>query len=364
MHVVLDMDLGGLQRVVNILVHSMDRSRYEFHLCVLDREGVFYADAASVCATTRVLGRRPGKFDGSMFCRLVAAIRETGVHVVHSHNGCSLNAALAARIAGAKTAIHTDHGRLVPDRPGAILEDRLASWSLDWYVGVSCELTEYLHRHVRVPRRKLTTIVNGVDTCMYRLRLPADRETMRHRLGLDPNERIVGTVCRLDPIKNLDLMISAMAGIVRGVPGSRLLIAGDGPIRSRLEQVAVISGVADRVTFLGYVGDTSTLMPVFDVYACTSLSEGTSMTILEAMSCGVPVVASAVGGNRTLVNETCGYLFPSGDSRAFEDSVVRLLQNADERARMGGEARRRVERQFSVQAMNEGYARLYASATR
>src|SRR5207249_11660299 len=136
--------------------------------------------------------------------------------------------AFAGRLAGVKGIIHTDHGRLVPDRVSAIWEDRVSSFFMDRVIGVSETLTEYLARCVKIPRKRLATVLNGVDAATFQPRMYVDRMAVREELGLTESDRILGTVCRLDPIKNLEFLIKYMPPICEAVPDCKLLIVGDG----------------------------------------------------------------------------------------------------------------------------------------
>ena len=213
--------------------------------------------------------------------------------------------------------------RLVPDRKGAIWEDRLSSIILDKYISVSEELTEYLASEIKINRKKLQTIVNGVDTQRFS---PVDNtkiEMMKDGLSLGKADKIIGTVCRLDPIKNLDFLLECFPSILSSIPNCKIIIVGDGPSKGHLIKRAQELGLNNRVIFLGQRNDIENVMPVIDIYVSTSLSEGTSMTILEAMSCCIPIVASAVGGNTKLVDSSNGHLFPLNDADKFSKGIIK-----------------------------------------
>ena len=358
---VLEMDFGGLQRVVNLLIRMIDPDVFEPYLVCLDHGGVFYEQAASVCADSFIVGRRPGAFDKDLFLRLLAILKNNKIDIIHSHNGCSSYAALAGRLVGVKGIIHTDHGRLVPDKKTAILEDRLSSYLMNRVIGVSTELTEYLRSTVHISNKKLRTIINGVDDQAFRPRSSAERDALRSQFGYNENDKVIGTVCRLDPIKNLAFMISCMPAILRKVPAAKLVIIGDGPVRTSLIKQVDALGISSTIQLPGLRRDIGNLMPLFDVYACTSLSEGTSMTILEAMSCSLPIVASAVGGNVRLVDDTNGFLFPQGDAERFVDAIVKLFGEETGRSMMGKRSRERIQRDFCLERMVHEYERLYVS---
>ncbi len=353
------MDLGGLQRVVNLLIKRLDRKYFEPHLCCLDRGGLFYEHLEREVDSKYILGRRQGPFDIAMLRRLIRVIRDNRIDIVHSNNGCTLYAAVAGKLTGVKGIIHTDHGRLIPDRPAAILEDRYSSYFIDRFVGVSSQLTEYLESVVKVRKKILTTIVNGVDSAKFIPLNNEERIVRRKNLGFNAAAKIIGTVCRLDPVKNLSMLIECIPEIVRTIPECQLIIVGDGTEEKRLKDIAHRLNISSRVIFVGRVADVETILSVFDLYVNTSVSEGTSMTILEAMSCGLPVVASAVGGNISLVDDSNGALYPSGASNIFAENVINILRDEDRMKQMGQRSRESVESRFSFGRVVEKYENLY-----
>lgn len=358
LYVALDLDLGGLQRIVHLLIEGLDRRRFEPVLCCFDRGGVFYDKLLAKGVTGCILRRRPGPFDGALLRNLIRYIRANSIDVIHSQNACALYAGLAGLVTGIPV-IHTDHGRLVPDKRSAVWEDWLASHCIHAVVGVSEELTAYLNSRVGISAKKLRTIVNGVDTDRF---MPVTRErkdALRAQNGLAPDDLVLGTVCRFDPIKNLPFMISSMPEIVKQVPHTKLVIVGEGPIRRSLEEIIRALGMAPYITIWPRREDIEDVMPQFDVYVCTSLSEGTSMTILEAMACGLPVIASSVGGNASLIGEG-GKLFPSEDMTSYVSAGCEMLFDHQRRATIGKQSRKRAERIFPLSRTIQNYQALYA----
>ena len=359
LHVVLDMDLGGLQRVVNILVRNMDQSVFTPSVCCLDRGGLFLEGLEQDGFETTVLGRRPGLFDARLFARLVGLVRRKRIEVIHSHNGCTLYGALAGRLGGVRGIVHTDHGRLVPDRQGAILEDRYCSRMINAFVGVSEELTEYLAATVGVGRSRLRTVINGVDCDHFHPFSAEQRRQGRRELGLPEDSLVLGTLCRLDPIKNLGLMVRGFSEVSSRLPGSVLVIAGDGPSERELKEQVAALGLEGSVMFLGRRDDPEKILPLLDLYLSTSHSEGTSMTILEAMACCVPVVATAVGGNVRLVDESVGVLVPPGDEGVLLQEVARLLSAPRSLSALGEGARRVAVERYAAAHFVRAYEDLY-----
>lgn len=364
LYLTLDMDLGGLQRIVSLLISNLDSTRFTAHLCCLGRGGVFSDSLINRGIDTQILTRRPGKFDRTMYRELVHFIRTREIDVIHSQNGCMLYAVAAGRLGGVKGIVHTDHGRLVPDRFGAKVEDRVCSYLVNDVIGVSAELTEYLRSEVKIPRRKLRTILNGVDTKKFQPTTAEGKNQARREFGLNTQARIIGTVCRLDHVKNIDLVIRSLPEIRAKWPDLQFVIVGDGPNEEDLRRTVRTLDLENVVHFAGMVGDVDKLLPALDVYVNASISEGTCMAILEAMSCGIPVVASNVGGNPKLVDEGCGKLFLSGDLSGLRDALLSVLDLENQRARMGEHAREKVCREFSLAAMVDTYQDLYASYIR
>lgn len=201
--------------------------------------------------------------------------------------------------------------------------------------------------------------MNGVDTDRFRPVTREQKNALRAKSGLTSDDLLLGTVCRFDPIKNLPFMISSMPEIVKRVPQAKLVLVGEGPIRQNLEEMIQALGMTRYVIIWPRREDIEDVMPQFDVYVCTSLSEGTSMTILEAMACGLPVIASSVGGNASLVGEG-GKLFSSKDLTSYVSAGCELLSNRDRRAIMGRLSRERAEQLFPLRRTIEHYEALYA----
>jgi len=361
MYLVLEMDLGGLQRIVNLLIQKINKDKFTPYLCCLDRGGLFYEQLKNEPLTTFILHRKPGPFDTRLFIRLYKILRENKIDIIHSQNGCSIYSALAGKLAQVKGIVHTDHGRLVPDKKSAILEDRISSLFFKRFVAVSEHLHGYLANVVKINKKKLMTIINGVDTDRFRPLEPEQRRELRNKLCLSDNDKIIGTVCRLDPIKNLEFLIRNMQSICEALPECKLLIVGDGPTREHLIGFAKSSGVASKVMFLGTRNNVEELLGTFDLYACTSLSEGTSMTILEAMSCGLPIVASAVGGNPALVDESNGSVFSPNNTEQFVKYIIRIINNPSRLKELGVNSRSKVESEFSFNRVVKQYEALYCS---
>jgi glycosyltransferase involved in cell wall biosynthesis len=252
---------------------------------------------------------------------------------------------------------------MVPDPFSARLVDGLASRWTDVVVAVSAPLADRLRQHVVARPDRVRVVYNGVDTDALR---PGGRRSLRAEWGIGPDTRVIGSVGRLEPIKGYDVMIDAFARYraLPGAPSAVLAIAGDGQERARLEERARTEGIEAEIRFLGWRDDLSHLLAGFDIFALTSRSEGTSVSLLEAMSAGLCPVVTDVGGNADVLGpELAHRLVPSESPDRIAEGWADALRSDPARSRDAASARRRVEERFSLQAMVAAYESIYAEAT-
>ena len=173
--------------------------------------------------------------------------------------------------------------------------------------------------------------------------------------------RLVGTVGRLNPVKDQSTLLRAFSRVHGGMADTALVLVGDGTLREALEAEAVALGIADAVRFLGDRGDVDVLLPGFDVFVLSSRSEGYSMALLEACAAGLPIIATDVGGNREIVRDGVnGRVVAAGSEVVLAEAIASLLRDGDAAAAMGQAGRDWALREASVAAMMQRYDALYA----
>jgi glycosyltransferase involved in cell wall biosynthesis len=277
--------------------------------------------------------------------------------VLHIHSGAWLKAAMAGRQSRTPLIIYTAHGLedVEPlhakyfERAGALLTHRV--------VAVSEHLRDVLVDR-GVPAAKISVVINGIDTAVFRPTKATG--SLREDLGIGETALVVGTVARLESVKNQAMLIRAIALARDAGCDCEVVLVGDGPLRRDLEQQAKSLGIADRTHFWGFEADVTRIYPEFDVFALTSVVEGTSISMLEAMASGLCPVATAVGGNVDLLDHgACGELVPPDRPDDLAQVISRLAAEPDRCHMLGRKARARVETQFSEAAMVEDYERLY-----
>jgi glycosyltransferase involved in cell wall biosynthesis len=259
--------------------------------------------------------------------------------------------------------LHTEHGRKKPDPVIGRIVDGLAARRTDVVVAVSERLAEELPSALRISPDSVALIRNGIDTEAYAPK--PDTGAVRRELGLDMSVPVIGSIGRLTPIKGYDVMIEAFARFraLNTCPDAVLVLAGDGGDRAKLETLAAARGLQGRVHFLGWRDDVHGLHSMFQVFTMSSRSEGTSISLLEAMSAGLPPIVTDVGGNGAVLGpELAHCLVPSEHPEALARQWARALADPAIRAIDSGRARARVVGAFGRDAMVEAYERLYCEA--
>ena len=360
LQIVLDLEAGGLERMVADLMNGLDPARFESHILPLHFLGRHGADLEAHAAVHEA----PPSSRWSLLrpLALTRAIAAIAPDVVHTHSGTWYKGARAARAAGVRLLVHTDHGRRSPDPWIGRVSDRLGSRYSDAVIAVSDALAEVLVTRIGVERRKVRTILNGVDTARF---APApDSGALRARLGIPREAPLIGSLGRFDAVKRYDLMIDAFdrlrADWPAGRPAPHLVIAGEGPDRPALERALSRTPYRGDVHLPGWVSDVHELHEALQIFSLSSRSEGTSMSLLEAMSAGICPVVTDVGGNRAVLGPTLApRLVPAESAAALADGWRSALGDEGRRTADARAARRRVEEAFSLRAMVQAYQAVY-----
>jgi sugar transferase (PEP-CTERM/EpsH1 system associated) len=290
--------------------------------------------------------------------------------LLHSRNLSGLDALLPARMAGVRRSIHSEHGWSMNDLDGSrwrpILLRRLHSPLVDQYVTVSKDLKRFLTDQIGISPRRIMQIYNGVDTSRFTPGL--GRTALQLPPGFDAEDVVrIGSVGRIQAVKDYATLFHAMARLLDRRPAlrstARLVLVGDGPLLNTMRALAANLGIADIAWLPGSTDNVPRLMQALDVFVLPSLNEGVSNTILEAMATGLPVLASAVGGNVELVEDrVTGRLFPAGNAEELATRLEDYLDNAALRRTHGRAARVVAQRDFSLATMVDRYHTVYDQA--
>ena len=359
MQLVLSLDPGGTERLTIEIARRLAH-RFRMVVCCLDEPGQWAAELEAVGIPVVSLRRAPG-FHPSLGMRVAALAAEMEVSVIHCHHYSSfVYGTIATLRARRLSMLYTEHGRLSDAPP--TLKRRVANAVLSRGSGSAFAVSFALREHMLAEGfrgRPVAVIHNGIE--VNAVPSAEARLAARRMLGLPERCFVVGTVARLDPVKNLTALVSAAARIATSVPAMRLLIVGDGPERAVVEDAARQAGIERSVVITGYRPDARELLAACDVYVNASVSEGVSLTILEAMAAALPVVATRVGGTPEVVLDgTTGLLVAPRSAEALAAAITALAADPGLRARLAAAGRARVEVEFTIERMVEDYAREYS----
>lgn len=357
MQLVLSLSPGGTERLVIEIVRALSQ-RIDFVVCCLDEPGAWASELAAIDVPVVSLARTPG-FQPRLAMRLARLLKQHRVDVVHCHHYSPyVYGLLASILKPGVQIIFTEHGKLSDAGPSA--KRKLINPILSRRPGRLCAVSADLKQHMIAegfPARRLSVLYNGIDP--GERPTAAQRHAARVELGIPDDAFVAGTVGRLDPVKNLPLLLQAQALLRDQHAHARVVIVGDGSERAALEAKAAELGISDSVCFAGYRQDVRFLMSAFDVYVNCSTYEGVSLTILEAMASALPVVATPVGGNpEVVVHQETGVLV-EGRPQLLAAALAALAIDPRRRRVMGDAGRWRVKRHFSIARMVEQYASAY-----
>jgi len=365
---------GGMERATMNLIRGFTRRQEQGDADSATAHGVcvfrggndqLLAEFQSL-APTWVLDDRPSHSKpGRRWMRgpLGKIIDELNPDIVHARStGIWFDAATAMFGRHDRRLLLSFHGvtELTPPNWRRRQMNRWATRRADAVLAVSHESARMMHRKWGVPEHKLYTVPNGVDIQRFR---PADdktRHTIRRDLDLEPEGHVVLCVANLLPIKAIDVLLEAWRKVSMIDPSARLLIAGDGPLREKLHQLAQRLRCETTVRFLGSRGDVPHLLQAADLFALPSKYECSSNATLEAMASGLPVVAFDVGGMRELIEpHYTGWLVPLDQPHEFAQTMVAALLDRTGRQRISRAARQRIVDNFCTQCWVDHYASVY-----
>ena len=363
-HVVENLERGGLERVVVDLAGMQHQQGHDCKVVCLFGAGALAPELRRQGIPVHACGKGAG-LDMRALLRLRSLLRTRRVGVIHTHNATvHYHAALALFGLAPCRLVNTRHGMGAEERTGR--RERLYRLSMPLTHGVAavCDAArERFQAHGLLPGGGIEIVRNGIHVERFKPSSMALRRQLVAELGFAPGTRLIGTVGRLNVVKDQARLIHALAQLQDTDANVALVVVGDGPLRGELERCALEAGVAERVRFLGDRDDVHRLLPGLDLFALPSRSEGYSIALLEAAASALPIVATDVGGNAEIVRHgVMGELVPAGDTEALAGALARVLTDATAAERMRAAAREWALREASVQSMARRYMAFYESA--
>jgi len=363
MHAVLDMDIGGLQRFIADTSMVMNRDRFNIEVICYDRLGCFADFLSEKGIEVTLLKKKPNSANLTYPLRLAKFLRKKKVHILHMHPGAFVYGCLAGAMVRTPALVYTEHGRAVVEDPVRLVEDRISGFFVHKMVAVSSNLETYLAEKVHLPAKKICTVINGIPFDNYTR--GEKSEKLLKEFDIEPDCKIVGTVSRLDGVKDQLNMIKAFQRVNEKIPNSKLVLVGEGPMRDSLTEYIEKNNLQDRVIITGQRNDVPDMLNLFDIFVLSSLSEGTSMSLLEAMAAELPSVVTNVGGNPAIINHgEHGLLVEPRDTEALAAAIVEILTDRDKYEKFSRNSLKRVKNHYSIEKMVETYTEIYLQLLR
>jgi glycosyltransferase involved in cell wall biosynthesis len=373
MHILQDLGVGGVQEVVRTLVEYLAEDDCRPVVCAL-QDGYLRQDVEKLGIKVEFLEKRRYKFKQlPLFMlemlrqrkALADLIKKYDIEVVQTHFVWPIDLLLLTLLPTTtlqvllRTIHSVKHLSSITglERYIYVFLHRLISRKIR-YVTVSDEGREGVLRHIGLSEDKIITIYNGVD--LKRYGHPVDRIAVRTQLGLGVDDQLVATVGTLRIEKGHKFLIDAVAMILPQHPDLHFLFIGDGELEADLQAQVQSLNLSDHIHFLGNRSDVAALLAASDFFVSSSISEGLSMALLEAMAAGKPIVVTAVSGTKSVMvpNET-GLVVPPGDAPKLAKAILELVSDPARAQAMGIAARQRVAQEFSAQKQAEDHLALY-----
>lgn len=370
-HVLYSLDFGGLENGLVNIINRMPQDQFRHAIIAYSKITEFSKRIKNPQTQFFALGHTGGQ-TLKLLPKIHRLFRTLRPDIVHTRNLTTLDAQLAASCFGSIRRVHGEHGWDVGDLGGENLKHLRLRKTFKHFthrqIALSSHTEKYLLEKVGVKASCVTKICNGVDTEKFMPNLAPPSDWGQH---IPESAMVFGTVGRASGVKNQPLLISAFAKLLkeRGQSADcaksadrlfKLVMVGDGPDLASNKKLASDLGVANDVWFTGARNDIPEFLANFDVFVLPSLSEGISNSILEAMASGVVVVASNVGGNPELVDESIGHLFESKNLDELTQIFISLADQPERCKQLSASSRRRAVERFSIDTMVNSYGDVYA----
>jgi glycosyltransferase involved in cell wall biosynthesis len=356
LHLLYALGVGGTERRVLRLGNGLDSNRYDIHALTV-RPVVTGGMLPWPQERHTYFPIEPG-FQWARLASLAKFIRQQRFDVVHSHNWATMfYGVLGGRLAGVPVVLHGEHGRNDADRAGVpwkreVLASLLARLATR-VIAVNDAISTDIQERWKLDPKKIVCMPNGVDLTRF----------APHKNNAETTtDFIIGTVARFDGIKNLPCLLRAFERVHNAHPelNARLVLVGTGPDFETIQRQAQQGNSVGRIDFVGETNKPEHWYSRFDLFANTSFSEGMSNSVLEAMACGAPIVASAIPGNQCWLQDGVNALFfPSDDDAALAEQMVRLASDQSLSKRIRAENLRRVHADYDNQQFLSRYDNLY-----
>lgn len=359
LHVTFDMRIGGTETVIKNLVEGIDSEQFDVEiLCIEPNLGPFGEQLQQQGVKITNLNW-VGGFDTKLIKAIRQYIKQNNIDILHCHQYTPwVYGTLAAAFSNVKV-LFTEHGRFYPDSSSwkrKFVNPVLMAFT-SYVTSISAATKQALVEYEFLPEKRIDVIYNGIQPLVQQ---SEEVEKLKQQYSLPDDAIIMGTVARLDPIKNQTMMLTAFSKVLTTHGNAYLMIVGDGEERDKLENLVDVLDIRANVIFTGYVAKPVNHIALMDAFLLSSLSEGTSMTLLEAMSLKKPCVVTNAGGNpEIIIDDYNGKVTENDDVEAFASGITKLFAEKETIHLYGENSLVRFNEYFHQQVMNQRFAQLY-----
>lgn len=361
LHITYDMRIGGTEMVIKNLIEGADKSLFEMSvLCIESPLGPFANDLMAAGIQFFQLNRQPG-FDTQLIKDIRRVIIDNQIDIIHCHQYTPWVYGVIAAMLTKTKVIFTEHGRFYPDSSSwkRKLINPILNLATDQVTAISKATKQALVAFENIPEKSIDVIYNGIAPLKFDT---TKVNKLRQSFNIPDNYTVLGTVARFDPIKNHSMMLTAFSQVLVKFPNTVLLMVGDGEERHNIEMLIRKLNIQDKVVLAGYQAKPAEHIALIDVFLLSSLSEGTSMTLLEAMSIGKPCVVTDAGGNPEIIeNNVNGFVTENDNADAFSRKISVLLSDANLKTKFEQQAKSIFSAKFSADTMNQHFIKRYQS---
>ena len=350
--VISTLEVGGAERQLTALATRIDRTKFDVEVLVLTRGGRFETELNQAGIPYKILDKGPG-MNAKCFFKTVREMRRFRPHVVH---GWLFTGSAYGRAAGtvARVPVRIASERSVSRWREGIHKwtDRALSKCTEIILCNSNAVADWVKDYAHLKDQRVEVIANGLE---------AEAFAIKDYGQVNQPPRLI-TVCRMTLAKRLDILLQAVHQLQQEGLAFHLDMVGDGELRSQVEQQISDLGIEAHVTCHGSQKDVVSYLTGADIFVLSSDREGLPNAVMEAMACGLPVVATRAGGTPDLVHPQNGFLVDCQDIEGLTNGMRELLLNAELRQTMGEAGRTLIEKEFSMEAMVRKHEVLYRDA--
>jgi len=364
LHVISKLPIGGVENLLLMVLRNCNKAKFFPMVCSLSDRGEIGKEIEDLGFEVVCLNKLKHRIDWTIVKDIYRCIRKNDIQVVFSYQyHANLYGRIAAHLARVPCIIASVHNVYTIDKKihRRIINKYLSGWT-DKIVAVSKAVKDDVLKYDLVPDEKVEIIYNGVDLSKF---LDTNGDAVKQEFTIAPGVPVIGTVGRLTLQKGQRYLLEAISLLRKKFPDLVLLVVGDGPLKNELKDYAKSLGIQKSAIFTGSRRDVPSLLAAMDLFVLPSLWEGLSISLIESMAAGKPVITTDIPPIREVVNtDKVGILVPPQDSRTLAEAIEILLKNKGMAERLGKAARERVFSTFNIETTIRRYTDIFEDILR